>query len=99
VRAFIGAPAAPVKFFLQIGPGLLRTNSEQKAWNMASSGRTIAGFASEYVQPFSTFCTNEANGESVTKTMLQHEQYNQRGYNTHIRAKTALLIQVNGRRC
>jgi hypothetical protein len=33
VRAFIGAPeapAAPVKFFLQIGLGLLRTNGEQK---------------------------------------------------------------------
>jgi hypothetical protein len=47
---------------------------------LASSRSTIAGFASEYVQPFSTFCTNEANGESITKTMLQHEQYNQRGY-------------------
>jgi hypothetical protein len=36
VRAFIGppeVPAAPVKFFLQIGLGLLRTNSEQKVWN------------------------------------------------------------------
>jgi hypothetical protein len=33
-------------------------------------------------------------GKVITKTMLQHEQRNQRGHNPHIRAKTALLTQV-----
>jgi hypothetical protein len=46
-----GAPAAPVKFFLQIGPGLFRTNCEQKGRHVRSGERPLV-LVKDRIQPF-----------------------------------------------
>jgi hypothetical protein len=92
---------------LQIGSGLLRTNEELQAWNglfrenyrrfcQVSHIQTVFDILRKQSQ---RVAQTKPTGKSITKTMLQHEQRNQRGHNSHIRAKTALLTQVNGLCC
>jgi hypothetical protein len=64
------------KFYLQIGAGLLRTNSEHEKLEHPLPGDLSSGFNKEIYNHFRHFAQNEANGKSVTKTMLQYERCN-----------------------